>query len=549
MFSRLSFLVILLTALALGGVACGDGPKSRVPQNPLPADPAATAQTIRIVTPQPPALPKPPAAPAAVVAPPPVTPPEAVPVPVPTRPAIVRPSVVPPRRATGYLVSAPAALRSGYSEGVSVSLFSAQNTPASGEVRLSLTRAGAPIASAVGYVEGAQTVFLNLPMTESGDDYALEVSGPGFEDSAPMRVIDGAIVFVETDKPIYKPGQDLRVRVLRLDADLRSMPGEVTVEITDAKGIKVFRKQTTSDDYGMASLTMPLSTEPNLGVWKVTARYGEQTAQVDARVERYTLPRYEIDVTLPRDWVLADEQIEGVISAEYSFGKPVRGEVEIVAYRYVGTWERFASFSEDIDGEVSFDLPAAQYVAGVPAAGGQGNVRLDITVSERSTGYVETTTHLLTVAESPINVRLIAESTSFKPSLPFSILVIAETPDNMPVDTDFPLHIHYYDENLDHILDESLDVSAVNGKALVSIEPPKDAVMADVYTDYGSYLAINASYSPSDSFIHLEQTGELDLGVGDVARFTVHATRSAGSTTRSYPEGESCSPTYPIRLT
>ena len=525
MLSRLSLLIILLTVLTFGVASCGDDSASRAPREPLPADPAATAQTIRVVTPQPRALPKPPAAPAAVVVPPPVTPPEAAPTPVPTRPAIVRPSVAPPRRATGYLVSAPAAFRPGYSEGVSVSLFSAQNTPASGEVRLSLTRAGAPIATAVGYVEGAQTVFLNLPQIESGDDYTLEVSGPGFEDSTPMRVIDGAIVFVETDKPIYKLGQDLRVRVLRLDAELRPMPGEVTVEITDAKGIKVFRKQTTSDDYGMASLTMPLSTEPNLGVWKVTARYGEQTAQVDARVERCTLPRYEIDVTLPRDWVLADEQIEGVISAEYSFGRPVRGEVEIVAYRYVGTWERFASFSENIDGEVSFDLPAAQYVAGVPAAGGQGNVRLDITVSERSTGYVETNTHLLTVAESPINVRLIAESPSFKPSLPFSILVIAETPDNMPVDTDFPLHIYYYDENLDYILDESLDVSAVNGKALVSIEPPKDAVMAAVYTDYGSYLEINASYSPSDSFIHLEQTGELDLGVGDVARFTVHATR------------------------
>ena len=526
MFPRLSLLlVILLTALVAVGAACGDVPRSRAPQSPLPAEPAATAQTIRVVTPQPQALPKPPASPAAVVAPPPVTSAETAPTPAPARSVPARRSVVPPPQATGYLVSAPTAFRSGYSEGVSVSLFSARNSPASGEVRLSLTRAGAPVASTVEYVEGAQTMFLNLPLTEPGDDYTLEVSGPSFSDSAPMRVIDGAVVFVETDKPIYKPGQDLSVRVLRLDAELRPMPGEVTVEITDAKGIKVFRKQTTSDDYGMASLTMPLSTEPNLGVWKVTARYGEQTAQVDARVERYTLPRYEIDVTLPRDWVLADDPIEGVISAEYSFGRHVRGEVEAVAYRYVGEWEEFASFSEDIDGEVSFDLPAAQYVAGVPEAGGQGNVRLDITVSERSTGYVETTTHLLTVAESPINVRLIAESPSFKPSLPFSILVIAETPDNMPVDTDVPLYISYYDENLDYILEESLDVSTVNGKALVAIEPPKDAVKAEVYAEYHSYLTLDASYSPSDSFIHLEQTGELGLGVGDVARFTVHATR------------------------
>ncbi len=524
MFSRLHFLVILLTALAMSWAACGDDSGSPSPRSPLPADPAAVAQTIRVVTPQPPALPQPPATPAPAVVPPPVTHTEAAPTPVPTRPVVARPAVG-GSGDIGYLVSAPIAFRSGYSEGVSVSLFSPLNAPASGEVRLSLTRAGAPIASAVEYVQGAQTVFLNLPQIELGDDYTLGVSGPGFEDSAPMRVIDGAIVFVETDKPIYKPGQKLRVRALRLDADLRPMPGSMTVEVADAKGTRIFREQAVTDEYGMAQVSMPLSREPNLGVWKVTARSGDQLAQTDVRVERYTLPKYEVTVDMPKSWVLADERIAGSVSAEYSFGRAVRGDVEMVAYRYVGEWEEFATFADELDGAIEFELPPAQYVAGVPASGGQGNVRLDVTVSERSTGYVEETTHLLTVASHPVSVRLIAESTSFKPLLPFSILVIAETPDNMPVDTDVLLHVYYYDENLDSILDESLNVSTVNGKALVSIEPPKDAVKALVETDYGAYLALNASYSPSNSFIHLEQTGEVGLRVGDTVRFTVHSTR------------------------
>ena len=525
MFSRLYFPVILLTALALSWAACGDDSGSPSPRSPLPADPAAVAQTIRVVTPQPPALPQPPATPAPAVVPPPVTPTEAAPTPVPTRPVVARPAVVPPRRAIGYLVSAPTAFRSGYSEGVSVSLFSPLNAPASGEVRLSLTRAGAPIASAVEYVQGAQTVFLNLPQIELGDDYTLGVSGPGFEDSAPMRVIDGAIVFVETDKPVYKPGQKLRVRALRLDSDLRPMPGSVTVDVADAKGTRIFREQAVTDEYGMAQVSMPLSREPNLGVWKVTARSGDQSAQTDVRVERYTLPKYEVTVDMPKSWVLADERIAGSVSAEYSFGRAVRGDVEMVAYRYVGEWEEFAIFADELDGAIEFELPPAQYVAEVPASGGQGNVRLDVTVSERSTGYVEKTTHLLTVASHPVSVRLIAESPSFKPSLPFSILVIAETPDNMPVDTDVLLYVSYHDENLDYILDESLNVSTVNGKALVSIEPPKDAVNAAVGSDYGSYITLNASYSPTDSFIHLEQTGDVDLSVGDTVRFTVHSTR------------------------
>ena len=530
MFSRLYFLIILLTALAFAA-ACGDDSESRGPRDPLPADPAPTAQTIRVATPQPPAQPQLPAAPAAVVAPPPVTPPEAAPTPVPARPVPARPSVV-GSGVTGYLISAPIAFRSGYSEGVSVSLFSSQNTPASGEVRLSLTRSGAPIASAVEYVEGAETVFLNLPLTDRDDDYTLEVSGPGFSDSAPMRVIDGEIVFVETDKPIYKPGQDLRVRALRLDADLRPMPGSMSIEVADAKGTRIFREEAVTDEYGMAQVSMPLSREPNLGVWKVTAWSGDQSAQTDVRVERYTLPKYEINVDMPKSWTLADERIAGSVSSEYSFGRPVRGNVEMVAYRYVGVWEEFARFANELDGSVAFDLPPAEYVAGVPASGGQGNVRLDITVSERSTGYVEQTTHLLTVASYPVNVRLIPESPSFKPSLPFSILVISETPDNMPIDTDVLLQVSYYDDDLESVLSENLNVRTVNGRALVSIEPPKDAVDARVYTDYGPPLALSASYSPSGSFIHLEQTGSFNLRVGDTARFTVHSTRPS----RSYYE-------------
>ena len=49
----------------------------------------------------------------------------------------------------------------------------------------------------------------------------------------------------------------------------------------------------------MAQVEMPLSTEPNLGVWKITARYGDRSAQTDARVERYALPKYEVNVNLP----------------------------------------------------------------------------------------------------------------------------------------------------------------------------------------------------------------------------------------------------------
>jgi hypothetical protein len=91
-----------------------------------------------------------------------------------------------------------------------------------------------------------------------------------------------------------------------------------------------------------AGLTVGLLSARNSGA---TA---QRAAQLDVRVERYVLPKYEIKVELPKEWVLASETIVGTVSAEYSFGKPVQGEVEIVAARYVGTWEEYARISQPL---------------------------------------------------------------------------------------------------------------------------------------------------------------------------------------------------------
>ena len=221
---------------------------------------------------------------------------------------------------------------------------------------------------------------------------------------------------------------------------------------------------------------MPLSTEPNLGVWKLTARSGDQTTQLDVRVEEYVLPKYEVTAKTAKDWVLANEPVKGTVSAEYSFGKPVRGEVEIVASRYVGVWEKFATFTQEIDGSGSFELPPVQYVSGVPASGGQGNLTLDVTVREKFTGYVESTTRLLTVAESPLKLQVIPESLAFKPSLRFSFLIVTETPGNEPVDREVSVVVDYLGEDLQSLGRKTHRVGTDRGKALLRVDPPKEAV-------------------------------------------------------------------------
>ena len=433
-------------------------------------------------------------------------------------------------RADQYMVLVPSTLRSGHSEGISVSLLS-DGAPAARPVQLRLMDGDEPVAEVSGTIDGSGMLSLPVPQLPAGQ-YRMEIEGPAFTDSASVKIAPGTLVLLETDKPIYKPGQTIHVRLITLDTMLRPWPAEVTVEVQDAKGNKVYRTTAATDDYGMASVELPLSTEPNLGVWKVTATLDEQETQLDVRVEEYVLPKYEVIVSTTKDWVLADEPISGTVSAEYTFGKPVQGELEIVASRYVGEWEEYATLVQPLAGETTFELPPVQYVAGVPGAGGLGNVTLKVTVREKSTGYEEETTRLLTVASAPVSLKVIPESGVFKPSLPMSLLVITETPDGKPVDEEVQISLFYMGKDFDSVKQETVRGRTDGGKALVTIVPPEDAVALNLEATAGqahTSLTIQSGYSPSGNFIHLEQVTEGPVRVGDTVEFHVSSTKEAAN--------------------
>ncbi len=438
----------------------------------------------------------------------------------------ILPACQPLEAAESYLAVIPRVLLSGSTESISIALFKGDDLIKS-KVEVTLLKDNEEITQVSKTINGKGIIELDIPDDIEEGEYQVRVKGAGFEDEASVLVDASFIVFLETDKPIYKPGQTIHIRTITLTPELKPVVGMVTVEVLDAKGIKIFREDVETDEFGMTSLDLPISTEPNEGVWKITATTEEGRTQLDVRVEEYVLPKYEVKVELPKEWFLVDEPIIGTVLSEYSFGKPVSGELEIRASRYVGEWREYAVFSKEIDGETDFQLPAVGYVAGVPGAGGQGSVILDITVRERATGYEEATSRLLTVSESPLNLQLIPESTVFKPGLPFGLLIVTETPDNQPLDVEVALELTYLDSEYNEIETEEQRINTSNGKALYSTNPPEDAValMIEAYAE-GDWdgLTLLASYSPSGNFIHVEQVSDGIPAVGETIQFKVNST-------------------------
>ncbi|MCL0065991.1 MG2 domain-containing protein, partial [Dehalococcoidia bacterium] len=436
------------------------------------------------------------------------------------------------REGVSYVAVAPGTMRVGENVAVTFTLLDGEGRLAGDNVRVALLKGNREVVTAESHINGKGKVEISIPSDLAEGDYQLRISGTGFEDRTSVRVEKSLLVFLETDKPIYKPGQTIHIRVITLNSDLRPLSETVTVEALDAKGIKIFRRTVETDEYGMATLDLPLSTEPNLGVWKINGLVADERAQLDVRVERYVLPKYEIRANLPREWFMVNEPIRGSVTAEYSFGKAVRGELKITASRYVGEWEEYATFTKQIDGETHFEIPPVRYVAGVPGARGMGNIILDITVTERATGYQEKISKLLTVSETSLSIQIIPEGTVFKPWLPFSFLIVTETPDNKPSEAAVAVTITYLNEQFREVKTEQMTIITQNGKGIVSVTPPNQSTTLQIHASAEGARAsrsLVAGYSPSGSFIHVEQVSEGIPQVGQQIVFRVHSTRETAS--------------------
>ena len=442
--------------------------------------------------------------------------------------AVSLPACKPVYAVASYMAIIPKVLYSNSTSELSIALLNG-NSFASGEVEVVLSREGSQVAGTISRIEGKGIISLSIPQVASGS-YDIQVKGPGFNEKTAVKVESSNLVFVETDKPIYKPGQTIHINIISLDSGLKPVSQPVSLEVMDAEGLKVFKQDIDTDEYGMAALDLPLSNEPNLGAWKITAASGDNKTRLDVRVEQYVLPKYEVKVTLPKDWFLASDRITGTVEGIYSYGKPVSGELEIVASRYVGTWQEYVRFSKAIDGTVEFELPAVGYVAGTPASGGLGNVSLEFIVREQATGYEEKYTRLLTIASSPLNLQIVPESSVYKPGLPFNILLLSEDPGGKPVAAGIGLNVTYLDADYKETGKITKTVDSPGGLATVELNPPAGTIAlvleATAQNAYATRV-IQAAYSPSASFIQLEQTSDPLTIVGQTARFKIYATAAS----------------------
>ncbi|ETA67826.1 large extracellular alpha-helical protein [Methanolobus tindarius DSM 2278] len=428
-----------------------------------------------------------------------------------------------------FLILAPKMLFSGGESSITMAAFS-DNEPVERCVEYTLTDENnneISLVQASTSESGNVVASFEVPDVEEGT-YTLTAKPTGYdtEFEATVTVVNNNPLFIETDKPIYKPGQTINGRIVSLNNNLVPVQEDITVEITDAKGIKVFKEELNSNEYGVVSFDLPLASELNLGTWKITAKAGDSSSMVDIQVDKYVLPKFDVSLETPQEWFLVSDEITGTVSANYFFGKVVEGDVLVEASRYVGKWEQYATFSGTLEnGSIEFELPEVEYAAGTYGAGGQASLMLNVTVTDTG-NHSESTNKLLTIAESPLVIQLIPESSTIKPGMPLQVLIVTKDPGGNPVDAEVTVETGLRNDTYDYTSDE-FTLNTEGGVSMLELDIPENSTSLDISAHADDAWAseyLYAAYSPSASFIHITQTSDGVPEVGDTISFHVYST-------------------------
>jgi hypothetical protein len=287
-------------------------------------------------------------------------------------------------------------------------------------------------------IDGAVEDRLTIPDLPPGS-YQLEVatrSGLGTQRlTRTVKVRTSARLLVTTDRPLYRPGQRMHLRALALRPyDLAPVAlADLTLEVLDGRGNKVFQKSLKTSEYGIAAADFDLAEEVNSGEFRVRACLAEARAERSVTVEPFVLPKFKVGLTADKGYYLRGEVVHADVQADYFFGKPVAGAAVRVRAalgpaegREFQTWKG----ATDAAGHARLEVRLPERCPELQP-GGEVSVRLTVEVTD-SASHKETTTNSVPLCDAALQVSLIPEGGRLVPGLENYVYVVAVRPDGSP---------------------------------------------------------------------------------------------------------------------
>uniref|UniRef100_A0A8C5TN73 A2MG protein n=1 Tax=Malurus cyaneus samueli TaxID=2593467 RepID=A0A8C5TN73_9PASS len=258
------------------------------------------------------------------------------------------------------------------------------------------------------------------------------VKGPTLQFSSRKLVVvqnSDSLVFVQTDKPIYKPGQTVLFRIVSLDEEFRPV-NEMVSMILDPKKNRLYQWTNVEFEMGFIQLFFNLTSEPIQGTYTVVAQKASgKTIQHSFSVEEYVLPKFEVTVKMPKVISILDEELKVTVCGLYTFGKPVPG---LVNFRVCRKYEHAAmscygeearAVCEEFSGQVDIYGCISEVVKTklfqLKRSGYENKLHVEAKIKEEDTGVELTGTSFSEITTTISKVTFVPSDTYYKRGVPF----------------------------------------------------------------------------------------------------------------------------------
>jgi uncharacterized protein YfaS (alpha-2-macroglobulin family) len=244
-------------------------------------------------------------------------------------------------------------------------------------------------------------------------------------------------LMLSSDKPVYQPGQTIRVRALGLRRpDLRPVAGEpATFTVADPKNNIVYKKQDKTSQYGIAAAECALDTELIEGAYTVACKVGDTESRLSVEVKKYVLPKFTVDVRPDRPFYAPGEPARLTVQARYTFGKPVAGAAVEVQVRASDLGERplkTLSARTDDKGAAAVVYEVPGQLVGRPADGGDARLTFLAQVTDGA-GEQQARRVGRLVTTRPLRIEAIPEGGTLVAGVANTVYVLVSQPDGAPV--------------------------------------------------------------------------------------------------------------------
>ncbi|KXJ80683.1 hypothetical protein RP20_CCG023881 [Aedes albopictus] len=289
----------------------------------------------------------------------------------------------------------------------------------------------------------SKLITFNVADIKGNYSYELEVKSLDrtfrFIDTANLEYdAKTAITLIETDKPVYNPGEKLLFRVIVVDIHTKPVTSIETVEISITDSLNnVFRKWPFARLHnGVFDSTVQLSS--SAGIWSLTVLVDGVAEHKYFEVKEFVMPKFFVMATPLKPVLLDDPIISIMLETAYTFDHPVEGryKAELFLDDPPGPPDHIAQGQINGKTTVHFHLKNQVHMDG---GSDFTQVTLVVQVQATLSNHTENIIELLPIYRYPYNMK-ISSKKAFRPGLPYTISLSIKDHLGRPTGANKPNH-------------------------------------------------------------------------------------------------------------